>query len=62
MADIKIIMHESFSFLKPNGFLVFETGTDQHTELSKEAKQIGYQEIRTIQDLNGYDRFLWMQR
>ena len=62
MADIKIIMQQSFSFLKPNGYLVFETGTDQHAELSKEAEQIGYQEIRTIQDLNGYDRFLWMQR
>ena len=45
-----------------NGFLVFETGTDQHAELSKEAEQIGYQGIRTTQDLNGYDRFLWMQR
>ena len=62
MADIKKIMQQSLSFLKPNGFLVFETGTDQHEELSKEAKQIGYQGIRTAQDLNGYDRFLWMQR
>ena len=62
MADIKIIMQQSFSFLKPNGYLVFETGTDQHAELSKEAEQIGYQWIRTTQDLNGYDRFLWMQR
>ena len=62
MADIKIIMQQSFSFLKPNGYLVFETGTDQHAELSKEAEQIGYQGIRTTQDLNGYDRFLWMQR
>ena len=62
MADIKIIMQQSFSFLKPNGYLVFETGTDQHAELSKEAEQIGYKGIRTTQDLNGYDRFLWMQR
>ena len=62
MADIKIIMQQSFSFLKPNGYLVFETGTDQHADLSKEAEQIGYQGIRTTQDLNGYDRFLWMQR
>ena len=62
MADLKIIMQQSFSFLKPNGYLVFETGTDQHVELSKEAEQIGYQGIRTTQDLNGYDRFLWMQR
>ena len=62
MADIKMIMQQSFSFLKPNGYLVFEIGTDQHTELSKQAEQIGYQGIRTTQDLNGYDRFLWMQR
>ena len=62
MADIKKIMQQSFSFLNPNGYLVFETGTDQHANLSKEAEQIGYQEIRTTQDLNGYDRFLWMQR
>ena len=62
MADIKKIMQQSFSFLKPNGSLVFETGTDQHAKLSKEAEQIGYQEIRTTQDFNGYDRFLWMQR
>ena len=62
MADIKKIMQQSFSFLNPNGYLVFETGTDQHAKLLKEAEQIGYQEIRTTQDLNGYDRFLWMQR
>ena len=62
MADIKKIMQQSLSFLKPNGVLVFETGADQHAELSKEAEQIGYQGIRTTQDLNGYDRFLWMQR
>ena len=62
MADIKKIMQQSFSFLNPNGYLVFETGTDQHAKLSKEAEQVGYQEIRTTQDLNGYDRFLWMQR
>ena len=62
MADIKKIMQQSFSFLNSNGYLVFETGTDQHAKLSKEAEQIGYQEIRTTQDLNGYDRFLWMQR
>ena len=62
MADMKIIIQQSFSFLKPNGFLVFETGTDQHTDLSKEAGLIGYQGIRTTQDLNGYDRFLWMQQ
>mgnify|MGYP006245034317 FL=1 len=62
MADIKKIMQQSFNFLNPNGYLVFETGADQHAKLSKEAEQIGYQEIRTTQDLNGYDRFLWMQR
>ena len=62
MADIKTIMQQSFSFLKPNGYLVFETGTDQHAELSKQAEQIGYKGIRTSQDLNGYERFLWMQR
>ena len=62
MADIKTIMQQSFGFLKPNGYLVFEIGTNQHTELTKAAEQIGYQGIRTTQDLNGYDRFLWMQR
>ena len=62
MADIKTIMQQSFSFLKPNGYLVFETGIDQHAELSKQAEQIGYKGIRTTQDLNGYERFLWMQR
>ena len=62
MADIKMIMQQSFSFLKTNGYLVFETGTDQHEELTRVAEQIGYQCIRTTHDLNGYDRFLWMQR
>lgn len=62
MADLKIILRESFRFLKPNGQLVFETGTDQHAELAKEASRIGYQGIKTTQDLNGYDRFLWLQR
>lgn len=62
MADLKMILHQSFRFLKPNGHLVFETGTDQHAELAKEASRIGYRGIRSTQDLNGYDRFLWMQR
>ena len=62
MADIKTIMQQSLSFLKPNGVLVFETGTDQHAALSKKAEQIGYQGIRTTQDLNECDRFLWMHR
>ena len=62
MADIKKIMQQSFNFLRPDGVLVFETGIDQHSELSKEAGQIGYQRIRTTHDLNGYDRFLWMER
>lgn len=62
MADLKMILRESFRFLKPNGQLVFETGTDQHAELAKEASRIGYQGIKTTQDLNGYDRFLWLQR
>ena len=62
MADLKMILRESFRFLKPNGQLVFETGTDQHEELAKEASRIGYQGIKTTQDLNGYDRFLWLQR
>ena len=62
MSDLKMIMRQSFDFLKPKGHLVFETGTDQHEELSKEANIIGYHGIRTTQDLNGYDRFLWMQR
>ena len=34
MSDLKIIMEQAFSFLKPEGYLVFETGTDQHAELS----------------------------
>jgi release factor glutamine methyltransferase len=62
MSDFKIIMEQAYSFLKPEGYLVFETGTDQHAELSKEANRIGYHRIKTTQDLNGYDRFLWMQR
>ena len=62
MADLKKIMYQSFLFLKPEGHLVFETGTDQHEALSKEAESIGYHDIRSTQDLNGYERFLWMQR
>lgn len=62
MSDLKIIMRESFAFLKPEGILVLETGTDQHEELSKEAEKIGYKASKTIKDLNEYDRFLWLYR
>jgi release factor glutamine methyltransferase len=62
MSDLKKIMEQAYRFLKPGGYLVFETGTDQHAELSEEAQRIGYHGIKTTQDLNGYDRFLWMQR
>jgi release factor glutamine methyltransferase len=62
MSDLKIIMRESFAFLKPEGILVLETGTDQHGELSKEAEKIGYKASKTTKDLNEYDRFLWLYR
>ena len=62
MSDLKMIMRQSFDFLKPKGHLVFETGIDQHEELSKVANRIGYQVIRSTKDLNGDDRFLWLQR
>ena len=62
MSDLKKIIEQAYRFLKPGGYLVFETGTDQHAELSEEAQRIGYPGIKTTQDLNGYDRFLWMQR
>ena len=62
MSDLKLIMRQSFDFLKPNGQLVFETGINQHEELSKVANRIGYQGIKTTKDLNGDDRFLWLQR
>ena len=62
MSDLKIIMRESFAFLKSEGILVLETGTDQHEELSKEAEKIGYKASKTIKDLNEYDRFLWLYR
>lgn len=61
MLDLKTIIRDSFAFLKPNGTLVLETGTDQHAELTQEAEKIGYKQIKTKQDLNKYDRFLWMQ-
>ncbi len=62
MADLKVIIKEGYYFLNLNGLLVLETGAEQHLELIKFAKDVGFKRVDSVQDLNKYDRFLFLYR
>lgn len=52
------IIDEARSFLKKGGYLIFETGYDQAIEIIDEMKKLGYSEIYTRKDIQGFDRMV----
>ena len=50
LADLKIIIEQACSFLKPQGWLMVEHGYNQDTDVSALFTLHGYQQIETIQD------------
>ncbi len=61
LADLKIILTSAPKFLRPGGWVICETGIDQHATLAEISKQIGYKEFEGIKDMSGRARF-WKAR
>lgn len=56
LADIKIIIAESYDRLNESGMLLLEHGFKQGEDVRELLQQHGYQDIKTYQDLAGHDR------
>jgi release factor glutamine methyltransferase len=50
------IIPESKTFLKSGGFIAFEIGYDQGKKVETILKEEGFEDIRIIKDLSGFDR------
>lgn len=57
LADLKIILEQSPSFLRPNGWVFCETGIHHHATLAEISQRVGYTEFSGKQDMSGRDRF-----
>lgn len=58
MADLRAILGAAPKHLLPGGLLALETGIAHHTELLRLAKEAGYAQTESRQDLTGRDRYL----
>lgn len=59
----RTIIEKAHLYLKPAGWLGFETGERQHKDIAamlKAAKQ--YQNVRSLKDYAGHERILWAQK
>ena len=56
MGDVLSIIAQSVTYLKPQGWLVFEHGYDQGLPVRQALQQAGFYHTFTHQDLNGHDR------
>lgn len=62
LADLKHIISQARSFLKPQGMLVLETGLDQHALLANWAQKHGFIQTKTTLDLSHRERYFWCWR
>lgn len=59
----RAIIEKAHLYLKPQGWLGFETGERQHKDISAILKAAGqYGGIRSIKDYAGHERILWAQK
>lgn len=61
LADLRRILGEAPRFLRPGGWVVLETGIDQHAALAEITRAAGLAEGQGKPDLSGRPRF-WMAR
>jgi release factor glutamine methyltransferase len=61
LADLRRILGEAPRFLRPGGWVVLETGIDQHAALAAITARAGLAEGQGKPDLSGRPRF-WMAR
>lgn len=62
LADLKIILTHAPKFLREGGWVICETGIDQHSALAEISKQSGYKEYEGVNDLSGRPRFWKAQK
>jgi release factor glutamine methyltransferase len=61
LADLKIILTQAPQFLHEGGWVICETGIDQHAALAEISKQSGYKDYEGVNDMSGRPRF-WKAR
>lgn len=61
LADLRQILTGGLAHLRPGGWLVCETGIQQHAALAELSTQLGYAEARGVADMSGRPRF-WLVR
>ncbi len=59
LQDLKTILKDGIKHLNKGGFVVLETGLNQHRTLAAYAKQCGYKTTRSTLDLLKRERYFW---
>lgn len=59
LKDLKQILKGATEHLNPSGFVVCETGLEQHKILKEYAFQCGYKRVNSTQDLTHRERYFW---
>ena len=59
LGDIKHIAQQSLKFLDVQGAIFFEHGFDQSLAVRQILINLGYQQVKTVKDLNNHDRVTW---
>lgn len=63
LEQYRVIIEKAHLYLKPQGWLGFETGEHQHKDISVMLKATGqYHNIKSIKDYAGHERILWAQK
>ena len=57
LADLKNILSAAPKFLRPGGWVICETGIDQHEALTEISKAAGYKEFEGVKDMSERPRF-----
>lgn len=58
IADLRAILMAAPRYLSPDGLVALETGIGHHAELSRIARDSGFAQVESRQDLTGRDRFV----
>ena len=59
LRDLKQILKDAVEHLNPEGFIVCETGLNQHKILKEYAFQCGYKRVNSTLDLTHRERYFW---
>jgi release factor glutamine methyltransferase len=62
LADLKIILTQAPKFLNQGGWVLCETGIDQHVVLAEISKQNSYKQYEGMSDMSGRPRFWKAQK